>query len=534
VRKIISILVALGMILGLSVMAVPTAGATTCDADVSLSSACASATGVVYTITFEATKTLLAGNDKLSFEFGAGTTFGTFVLTDVTVNDGGGAVDVPLANIAKSGAHLEFLIPAGVFIDAGDTVTVVIKKVVNPAVDGDYTMSLDYEFACCGPEDFGCGEYTITPKYSEYDFVWDSNPTYPGIAVGFVPPFKACGQENFAGYNIGAMPGGKWLNYFDLLLMPTLVGCFGPCTDNVTVTLNLTAAPAGSNVTLDLDGTVVNLVPTTKIPQPQIVVGSYAIGANTTVNWSNAIHFDTVGDYQICVKAWCTVVTECPTCLNETQAVAEECFDIHVYQWKTAEKINLYRKWNLISLPLVPLEEDIPVEDVLAALPNASTLIKGIYYYDCVTGDWEVFGNGQTSLATLEDGKSYWVKVDYVLGSATKGPGLPVGGLWVWGTPKPVPPSSPSAYPVCTGWNMVGLTGYTLGGFSGLPTTTQGNYLWNWWSAGVPQYGAIFGWTTTSQTWWSVLPAQAGVLPSLQTGEGYWISFGHDGMIYPP
>jgi hypothetical protein len=226
-----------------------------------------------------------------------------------------------------------------------------------------------------------------------------------------------------------------------------------------------------------------------------------------------------------------------PPCSAAAASVFECCYDISVYQWKTAEKIDLFRKWNLISLPLVPLEEDMPIEDVLAPLPNWSTLVKGIYSYDCASGAWDVWGNGQTSLDTLEDGKAYWVKIDYVLGSATKGPGLPVGGLWVFGTPKPVPPNSPSAYPVCAGWNMVGLTGYDIGTnpFPNpqLGTTTDQLYLWNW---QIPTfgYGAIFGWTPTSQTWWSLAPTGALVLPQLQTGEGYWISFGSAGFVYPP
>jgi hypothetical protein len=123
---------------------------------------------------------------------------------------------------------------------------------------------------------------------------------------------------------------------------------------------------------------------------------------------------------------------------------------------------------------------------------------------------------------------SYWVKVEYSHTDPLLAPGLSVGGLWVWGTPKPVPPNSPSAYPVCTGWNMVGLTGYDL---ALLGTTDDGTYLWNW--VTPLSYGAIYGWNATTQMWWSLLP-DANALPNLQTGEGYWISFAHDGMIYPP
>jgi hypothetical protein len=483
---------------------------------------------VTYTIDFTATKTLLAGNDKLSFGFGAGTTFGTFVLGDITVDiNAGGPISVPLANIATSGAHLEFLLPTGATIVPGDAVQVIVKKVKNPATPGDYTMTLDYEFACCGPEDFNCAEYTIIPKYSVYDFVWDSNPTYPGIAVGFVPPFKACGQnwtDGMGSYNIGA----KFFNWFDLVLKPTSVGCDSPCADNVTMTLNLTAAPAGSTVSLNFSGTDYTLSPTTAIPQPQVTVGNFSLGFNDTITWNNAIHFDTVGDYQICVKAWCTVVTGCPDCLDETDFVADECFDISVYQWKEACKIELYRKWNLISLPLVPLEPGMPIEDVLASAANAS-LIKSIHHYDRCADAWSVWGNGQTSLSTLVDGDGYWVMVDYTLGSATKGPGLPIGPLWVWGTSKPVPPAGPSAYAVCDGWNMIGYT-------EGCPTTMLDSaYLWNFWPAGAPTppslYGAVYGWNAVTQTWDTPFAPHS---VTMNPGDGFWVSFHGSGAIYPP
>jgi len=113
-------------------------------------------------------------------------------------------------------------------------------------------------------------------------------------------------------------------------------------------------------------------------------------------------------------------------------------------------------------------------------------------------------------------------------------------GLWVWGTPKPVPPDSPSAYEMCTGWNMVGLTGYAhpLDVFNIilLPQTTDFLYLWNWFGFAWFDWGVIYGWDAAApQAWFSVLPTVGPTfLPVLQTGEGYWIDFAHDGFVYPP
>jgi hypothetical protein len=524
VRKIISILVALGLVLAFSVVAMPTTGAA-CTATVTLdpATACEGAS-TTYNITFTSPVTLLPVNDMLSVEFGAGTTFGFTADGDVSVD----GKAVAKADVVISGTKIEFPVPAaaGTLLPATSHY-ITVKKVKNPAVAGDYVLNLDYDLACCAGVTFDCAEYTIYPATSTYGFVWDSSPTYSGLALGFVPPFKVCGQEDFAGLNIS----GKWANNFSLMLMPTLVGCNAPCSADVAVNLTLTAAPAGSNVTLSFNGTVYNLVPTTLVPHPTIAVGDFALGANTTLVWANAIHFDSVGDYQICVQAFCPPGSpSCTTgCNPEGYVVASKCFDISVYQFKTATKIPLARKWNLISLPLVPLEEDQPIADVLAALPNASTLVKAIYYFDQCSDTWSVWGNGQSSLTTLEDGVSYWVKVEYSHTNPLLAPGLSVGGLWVWGTPKPVPPNSPSAYPVCTGWNMVGLTGY--GSMAPLVATTDTAYLWNW--VTPPSIGAIYGWDATAQAWWSVIPF-GNALPQLFNGEGYWISFAHDGMIYPP
>ncbi len=515
-RKILSIVLALGMILALSTMAVPTAAAAPC-ALVTVAPACAGASAT-YTIVYNTSVSLTPGNDRLSFDFGAGTTFGTFVAGDIKVN----TVNVDLTTVVKSGTHLEFAVPGAGLIVAGTTMTVVIAKVVNPGVAGTYTLGLDYKLVCCAAVVFCSVDYTIIPAASTYGFLWDSSMTYNGIALGFVPPFKVCGQTEFPGSIIDT---GKYGNYVNFILTPTLIGCAGPCASAVNLTLNVTAAPAGANVTIVFNGTKYYPV----VGTAMYIGNPVTLGFNTTINWSAQIHFDAVGNYELCLDAICPAgLPVCPDCISGAKTVAHQCWDIHVYQFKTATKIPLFRKWNLISLPLVPLEEDIPIEDVLAAMPNADTLVKAIYYFDQCADDWFVYGNGQTSLATLEDGVSYWVKIEYSHTDPLKAPGLAVPGLWVWGTPKPVPPNSPAAYPVCTGWNMVGLTGYGL--MAPLATTTQGSYLWNWTGA----YGAIYGWNGSTQAWWSVLPAPAGVLPQVQNGEGYWISFAADGMIYPP
>jgi len=516
VRKIISILVTVGLVLAFSVVAMPTTGAA-CGATVTLSSDCAGATGVTYTISFTSPVTLLEVNDMISIEFAEGTTFGFTVEADIDV-DGTDVDDID--DVVITGSKIEFAVPTGHgVINPGDAVVVTVSKVKNPTVDGAKQLTLDYDLACCAGVTFDCADYTIVPATSTYGLFWDSNVTYPDIAFDFVPPFKVCGQDDFPGYDLG----GKWLNYFDLYLMPIVVGCAGPCgTTNVTMTLTLTAAPAGSNVTLDLDGTVYNLL-IDDDTTTEVDMGDFLLGANDTIVWNNAIHFDAVGDYQICVEVICPGGTPtCPSCTSEDTVVASKCFDISAYQHKTAVKIDLFRKWNLISLPLVPLEADMPIEDVLAAYSDPD-MILAIYYYDRCADAWSVWGDGQSSLATLEDGKSYWVKVEYSHTDAAKAPGLPVDGLWVWGTPQPVPPNSPSSYPVCDGWNMVGLTGYDDSTF--LAQIGEAAYFWNL------TYGQLYAWDGANQMWVSEL---GNPIAALQVGEGYWISVAGAGTIYPP
>jgi hypothetical protein len=144
----------------------------------------------------------------ISLEFGAGTTFAFLSEADITVNVNAGGADAidDLDDVVITGTRIEFFVPAASpIIVPGNTVQLVVDKVKNPCVAGDYELTVDYSLACCEGITFACAEYTINPAVSAYDFVWDSSPTYDGdIALNFVPPFKVCGQDNadyVASYN---------------------------------------------------------------------------------------------------------------------------------------------------------------------------------------------------------------------------------------------------------------------------------------------------------------------------------------------
>jgi hypothetical protein len=231
VRKIISILVALGLVLALVTAAVPAGAQPPCAAIVA-SNNCSGATAL-YTIDFTSPRTLEPVNDLLSVEFPAGTTFGTFVAGDITVN----AVNVDLTTLVVDGTKLDFAFP-GPYLVAGLPLVITVAKVVNgPAGTAD--ICLDYTLVCCDPVVFCCVPYLIIPAVETLGFHFDHSPTYVGLAEDFIPPFKACGQDGY-----GAQTSVGWMNVFDIILRADVPGCAPPC-DNATMWAVLTACPAG-------------------------------------------------------------------------------------------------------------------------------------------------------------------------------------------------------------------------------------------------------------------------------------------------
>lgn len=249
-RKIISILVAVGLVLAMTVMGAPTAAAT-CTATVTATSYCASS-AADYTITFDITSTMTAGVDSFVVEFGAGTGFPTWANGDITVE----GTDVAAADISVAGTTVTFLTPvtltATTLVPYTD-VDLVFYDIVNPALDGDYTLTIGWLLGCCTYGYIDCGEYTIVPAISTYKLVVDFDDTYPLIAEDFVPPFKACGQEPPYGTAYNSTIDG-YLTEFDFIIEDLVEGCFAPCTD-AKLYMIPTVIPEDATVTLLFDGT---------------------------------------------------------------------------------------------------------------------------------------------------------------------------------------------------------------------------------------------------------------------------------------
>ena len=520
-RKIISILLALGLVLSFSAIAAP-AGAATCTATVVLGNPCAGATSN-YTVNFTAPVTLQPG-DSLSFDFEDGTTFGTFADGDVKV-DGHPVLATKVTVDPVDASKLWVEIPAAATtIYIGATVSVFIDNVKNPG-GGTYVLGLDYKESCCEPIDFDCGDYTIKPAKSTYKFVLDFSPTYDGIAEDFVPPFQACGQ---CGY--GEEEDGKWFTNFNITLMYDELGCAG--YDPVIINFELTEAPsttAKASLNLSDDGStwyswVLTTVNATSGVGEWGPAAGFAIAANYTETTLGRIHFDTPGDYELCFELEYLGVEEQCTAIPGGILVTR-CEPAKVYQWKEAFKIPLYSKWNLISLPFKPFETDI--DAMLESFPNADK-IMAIWHFDQCADDW--FGYPGHGLDAIVDGDSYWMRLPY----ATVGINYSYGDWWVWGTDRPYEEAPvPFNYEVCEGWNMVGYTAaWNMTACPHVPLSAPDKqYLWNWWD--VPgtfaDYGMIYGWDAMIQMWDAAFAGSYTLIP----GEGYWISFERDGWINP-
>ena len=163
--------------------------------------------------------------------------------------------------------------------------------------------------------------------------------------------------------------------------------------------------------------------------------------------------------------------------------------------------VSLTGGWNLISLPIVPF--DTSIESVLAPLTFPYDLIS-VWYYDCYEDEWLVYGNGYTSLETMEDGKAYWINMIAggnltAVGQAVAPPG--------YGPPPPT-------YDVVEGWNMIG--------FRSMNPMKAEEYLMG------TEYVRIYGFDLDQGGWFS-LPYSNNMTPDL----GYWIAFSEEGTIYP-
>jgi len=325
VRKIISILVALGLVLALSVIATP-ATATVSQPVIILTGNCACMPGT-YDITFSTTTSLTGGVHCLCIEFPAGTTIpstGTaWSNGDITIN----SIPVFGAEVTVTGTEVCFLAPVDIAAGQISVIFTANAGILNPCTAGKYKLGV---YTCREPESTPVlsAPYIIAPCYSSYTFVWDSSPTYPGIAANFVPPFRACE-----------------MHAFNLIFEPYSQGCNAPCASPVDIVMSLVASPqfpcADSDpvatVTLNLTGpagTWAGVLTWNECednePLEVTIYDNMPLAANSTYTWQGLIHFDTVGEYTICFKVMCPggSADPCmpPIAPGEETILCERCF----------------------------------------------------------------------------------------------------------------------------------------------------------------------------------------------------------------
>ena len=553
-RKIISILLALGVILGLSLMAAPVAAAPcvcpttmgTFDVVDGLGPPDFCAGGVSdyelgLVTPFTLPLTLTAGTDSLSVDFPTGTDLTSVVYTGVFVD--GFVLDgaTKLTGNTAGSTRLEFVIPIALLnlMFMGSTHSIEVNGVVNPPA-GTYCLYVDYKLACCPAVQFACKTYTVSPATKVVDFHFDFDDTYLGIAEDFIPPFKACGQEDY-----GHPEAVGWVTDFDLILRDENGGCNDPCGALLPSAFwfQVTKCPAGETITLDIAGAVGTpfTLDATDITTPVTKYSLMAIWAGwppPDVSWQCYIHFSSPGDYEIKFFLQCPSVG-CPTCGGPT-IVADAVLAAKAYQWKDAFKVPLEPKWNLVSIPLFPFNTSI--EYTLTSMERIDQLQSVWYFGQCENaaadlGVWHTEVYNATSGAFTGDvdnivaGKAYWLRMLHP-GDAGYDPlaGWPLG-FWVWGTHAPMPPANPMGYfDVCDGWNMVGFKAPWAGAPLAPISELDNTYLWNFnLVLGGVHYGLVYDYVEALQDWTYWVPGTLNMLP----GEGYWIPFDGNDQIYP-
>jgi hypothetical protein len=561
VRKIISILMTLGLILGLVVIAAPTSAATVCVATdkavVKLSNSCACLESV-YNITFNTSASLTQGLNHVCVEFPEGTTLpDEFDDGDILIGVNPAGDEVFGDEVTIDGNTVCFLVPED--IPSGSEVLVQFTDGIYNTCTPGWTEL--YVWTDRAPDSEPVmGEFKIKPLYATYKFVYDFGATYPGIKQGFVPPFRACGQNDTLQGNTTLFPNGGYdttyieefggfVTNFTLFFKPVTSACQPPC-EELDVFLEVVNIPDGEEVHLILgsDNWTLDVCNITKTEGEYdsstdiLLLDNYSLTTNQVVNWTGALHFSSPGkDYEIGLYYDCPV-----TCCGGGIVGGTQVFEVH--QDKEAYKLLLCEKWNLVSLPLVPLVDPPTVEDYLASINMpaagvyagyASYMIGAIHTFDAfdAADPWKRWmpGDPTNDLLELEDGKAYWVYVAYPLAEAfyeflVGEPGTWPGigccddiVWWIWGTEKPVPPAAPSQYPVAEGWNMLGFTSVDT-------TMNPIDYLWNWDSTVDP---VTYGYTDACwnlQTW-QLIPFTTG---TLVPGEGYFVAFPKAGTVYVP
>lgn len=171
-----------------------------------------------------------------------------------------------------------------------------------------------------------------------------------------------------------------------------------------------------------------------------------------------------------------------------------------VFTTSASYSMTLTTGWNLISLPVVPINTNASA--VLGATLNDAAKIETVWKYNPVAGTWGAYhpGNSETSnFSTMTAGEGYWI--NYL--SGTVGTIAGTGNLFQAGNNTP-PQKSLSA-----GWNLIGY--YQL---ENRVNTTATNAL----STVAGQWTQLRTYSNTDKQFQAVIGSD-----DMKPGEGYWI-----------
>jgi len=193
----------------------------------------------------------------------------------------------------------------------------------------------------------------------------------------------------------------------------------------------------------------------------------------------------------------------CVDNVDKTSEIDSELFKVEGEQ----VTIDLYKKWNLISIPFNLISSDI--EEVFSQISDD---VEVVWSYD--EDGWHVYSpEGPSNLDVIEPGYGYWVK-------AKEDTTLVVGGSLLGPAPG-VPPSRE----LQKGWNLIGHYGTEEKSvycslFSLIDT-----------SVGYPRWSALFGYDAPSDNFISLNAMNPG--DKTKPGKGYWIEMDVDDLYSP-
>jgi hypothetical protein len=336
----------------------------------------------------------------------------------------------------------------------------------------NWSAVVNWTLTCTGA---GLVSINVTPSGKDDGTLNDIVPSrlYPGTV--------SINQTKVLQVNIGA-PNGTAFNVTNEF----------PVTANVTNISSLNATYVQLTISIDRYAQL-------RADQyaTRTVVGTLTSGATST-NYTWILQCTGDGFSRITVSASGNVPNE----VGEPKPIPAQALTPATVKVRQGDfpvaNITLIKGWNLISLPLMPLKSTINV--VLAGLDD----VISVWYW---AGRWYSFvPNGPSDLATMEDGKAYWIKMGANQTLQLAGMAMPEGST-----------QPPPAYPVVVGWNMVGFKNTA-------DNVTAAAYL-----AGT-EYVRIYGFNAGA---WFTIPGPSYNTTMMVPGLGYWVAFTKPGTIYP-